>query len=82
MKSPYLPGILIGLHGEGKRGFSLYYFTVCQFYDRFEMRCSEWKKYGKDRTYIDAVAIQNGDIAKVYKIGYIDNMTDTFHFAA
>lgn len=59
-----------------------HYFTICQFYDRFEMRCSEWKKYGKDRTYIDAVAIQDGTVVKVYKVGYVDNLTDTFHAVA
>ena len=44
-----------------------------------EMQCNRWTKYGKDRTYINAIARNAyGIIVKTYKVGYIDNIDGEF----
>ena len=54
-----------------------WYFTN-HGYDEIRMSTNHWCKYGKDRTYIDAVAYDNGRVVKTYKVGYVDNMSDEF----
>lgn len=54
-----------------------HYFTN-HGYDEIKMETARWCKYGKDRTYINAVAYNNGQVVKTYKVGYVDNMSDEF----
>ena len=42
--------------------------------DVWELRLRDWKKYGKDRTYMDAVRYKpSGAISKTIKLGFFDN---------
>lgn len=42
--------------------------------DVWELRARDWKKYGKDRTYMDAVRYKpSGAISKTIKLGFVDN---------
>lgn len=55
------------------------YFTN-HGYAEIVMECKKWMKYGKDRTYVNALAKNySGEIVKTYKVGYIDNVTDQFY---
>ena len=55
-----------------------HYFTN-HAYASMEMQCNRWTKYGKDRTYINAIARNAyGIIVKTYKVGYIDNIDGEF----
>jgi hypothetical protein len=39
----------------------------------------DWKRYGKDRTYINAVRYKlSGAVSKVIKLGYLDNQTGNY----
>ena len=47
--------------------------------DVWELRLRDWKKYGKDRTYMDAVRYKaSGAISKTIKLGYIDNASGEY----
>lgn len=47
--------------------------------DVCELEAKDWKKYGKDRTYFDAVRYKlSGKVSAVIKLGYYDNMSSEY----
>lgn len=47
--------------------------------DAWELEAKDWKRYDKDRTYIDAVRYKlSGGVSKVIKLGYLDNKTGKY----
>lgn len=47
--------------------------------DVWELRLRDWKKYGKDRTYMDAVRYKpSGAISKTIKLGFFDNLNGEY----
>lgn len=48
-------------------------------YDVWELKLHDWKKYGKDRTYVDAVRYTlMGKVSHVIKMGYLDNISGEY----
>lgn len=48
-------------------------------HDAWELRTHDWKKYGKDRTYMDAVRYKpSGAISKTIKLGFVDNASGEY----
>lgn len=67
---------------DGMKAAVAYYdrYYTNHAYAKMEMTCNPWKKYGKDRTYINAVAYNYaGNVTKTYKVGYVDNISNRFY---
>lgn len=50
------------------------------WWETYEVEAKEWKKYGKDRTYVNLHCYSNGKWQKSYKVGWCDNINDTCVF--
>ena len=48
-------------------------------HDAWELEEKDWKRYGKDRTYFDAVRHKlSGKVSAVIKLGYYDNVSGEY----